>query len=77
MSKSARSKAEAKFNSARKQENQVLKEMQDAQRARAEQTAKLRALRLARDAEEREAAGKAPDGGEDPPRLPQAHRRQT
>ena len=52
MRKSAKSRAEASFTPARPKENQVLKEAQQARNEKAQLTAKLRALRLSKEAED-------------------------
>lgn len=58
MAKSAISMAEAKFAATQKKDKQVIKAKEKARIERAEQTAKLRDLRLAKEAAEREAAEK-------------------
>lgn len=50
------------------------RDTEDAERSRKEHMARLRALRLAKESADREAASS--DAGKKPLRLPQAHRRQ-
>lgn len=56
MQNATRLKAEAKFTKAKQQESQMQKERQKAQIAMQEKTARLRALRLAKDAADNVAA---------------------
>ena len=56
MSKSARSKAEEKFAATQKKDDKILQEKEEARQKEAEHTARLRALRLAKEAADREAA---------------------
>ena len=56
MQNAMRLKAEAKFTKAKQQESQMQKERQKAQTAMQEKTARLRALRLAKDAADNVAA---------------------
>ena len=60
MRKSAKSRAEASFAPARPKENQVLKEARQARNEKAELTAKLRALRLSKEAEDAQVQQKSP-----------------
>jgi hypothetical protein len=53
---STRSKAEERFAKARQQETQALKEREKADKAISDKTARLRALRLAKEAADKEAA---------------------
>ena len=68
MYKSIKSKAEEQFAATQKKEKRVLKEKEIARQERAEQVAKLRALRLAKEAADKEAAKasdfKAPSAAE-------------
>ena len=57
MRKSARSRAEELFTATQKKDKQVLKEKEKAEREIAERTAKLRALRLAKEAADKENDG--------------------
>ena len=59
MMKSTRSKAEAQFAATQKKDKQVVKAKEKARLERAEQVAKLRELRLAKEAADKEAAEKA------------------
>ena len=56
MLKSAKSRAEEHFTATQKKDKQVLKEKEKARQEEAEHTASLRALRLAKEAADREAA---------------------
>ncbi len=56
MLKSVKSRAEEQFAATQKKDKQVLKEKEKARQERAEQVAKLRALRLAKEAADKEAA---------------------
>lgn len=56
MSKSAKARAEALFSSARKKDDQVLEEKEKAQRDKADHVANLRALRLAKEEADKQAA---------------------
>ena len=80
MLKSIKSRAEQQFTATQKKDKQILKEREKAQQERAEHTAKLRGLRLAKEAAEREAAEaanaeKAAVKKKSPARLPKVHRR--
>ena len=79
MLKSGRSRAEEQFAATQKKDKQALKEKEKARQERAEHVAKLRALRLAKEAAdkkaaEKAAAEKAAAKNKKPSRLPQAHR---
>jgi hypothetical protein len=54
MRKSARSRAEELFTATQKKDKQILKEKEKAEQQMAERTAKLRALRLAKEAADKE-----------------------
>ncbi len=54
MSKSARSRAEEKFAATQKKDKQTLKEEEKAWQQRMEHTARLRALRLTKEAADKE-----------------------
>lgn len=56
MRKSVRSKAEAEFASIRQQDKKALKEKQKVEQEKADHVARLRALRLAKEAADKEAA---------------------
>ena len=56
MQKSVKSKAEEKFAAIQKKSKQALTEREEQQQERAELTAKLRALRLAKEAADKKAA---------------------
>ena len=58
MLKSVKSRAEQQFTATQKKDRQILKEKEKAQQERAEHTAKLRALRLAKEAADKKAAEK-------------------
>lgn len=60
MVKSTRSRAEERFTATQKKNEQALKERERARKERAANTARLRALRLAREAGD----AKKSDGGE-------------
>lgn len=57
MRNSARSRAEELFTATQKKDKRVLKEKEKAERDIAERTAKLRALRLAKEAADKENNG--------------------
>jgi hypothetical protein len=59
MSKSVKSRAEKLFSATQTKEKRVLKENEIARQERAEQTVRLRALRLAKEAADKEAAEEA------------------
>lgn len=59
MAKSVMSMAEAKFAAAQKKSKQALSEREKARQVEAKHTAGLRALRLARDAADKQAADEA------------------
>ncbi len=58
MLKSVKSRAEQQFAATQKKDQQALKEKEKARRERADHVAKLRALRLAKEAADKEAAEK-------------------
>ncbi len=77
-----KSMAEEKFAATQKKNNQARKEKDKASQERAEHVANLKALRLAKNAADKEAAEqetaeKAAAKNKKPSRLPQAHRRQS
>ncbi len=79
MSKSARSRAEEQFTATQKKDKQALKEKEKARQEEAEHVASLRALRLAKEAADENAAEKAvaektAAKKNKTSRLPQAHR---
>ena len=59
MAKSAKSRAEVQFAATQKRDKQFLKEKEKAQQELVERVAKLRALRLAKEAADKEAAEQA------------------
>ena len=70
------SRAEEQFAATQKKDMQALKEKDKAQQEMAERMARLRDLRLAKEAAAKEAdAEKAAAKNKKPSRLPQAHRR--
>ena len=80
MLKSAKSRAEEQFAATLKKDKQALKEKEKARQESAEHVARLRALRLAKEAAdkkaaEKAAAEKAAAKSKKSSRLPQAHRR--
>ena len=70
MLKSVKSRAEEQFAATQKKDKQALKGKKKAQQERAEHVASLRALRLAKEAADKEAAEKAAAKKKKPPRLP-------
>ena len=76
MLKSVKSRAEEQFTATQKKDKLALKEKEKARQERHEHTARLRALRLAKEAADKEAAEKegAKKKKKKPVRLPQAHR---
>ena len=68
MQKSALSKAEEKFAAIQKKDQQALSEREKARRKEAEHVAKLRGLRLAKEAADREAAEAAAAAAKSPAR---------
>jgi len=58
MYRSVKSRAEERFAATQKKEKRVLKENEITRQERAEQTVRLRALRLAKEAADKEAAEK-------------------
>jgi hypothetical protein len=82
MSKSVKARAEQHFAATEKKDKQALKNKEKALQERAEQVASLRALRLAKEAANKEVAEEtdAENGAaknKKPSRLPQAHRRKS
>ncbi len=76
MSTSARSRAEEQFAATQKKAKQALNEKEKARQERAEHVASLRALRLAKEVADKEAAAeKGAAKNEMPSPLPQVHRR--
>ncbi len=80
MRKSVKSRAEEQFAATQKKDKQALKEKEKARQEMAEHVARLRALRLAKEAADKEAAEaaaaeKAAAKNKRPSRSPQAHRR--
>ncbi len=79
MRKSVKSRAEEQFVATQKKDKQPLKEKEKARQEMAERVARLRALRLAKEAADKEAAAaaaeKAAAENKKPSRLPQSHRR--
>ncbi len=75
-----KSRAEEQFAATQKKDNQARKERDKASQERAEHVASLKALRLAKEADdkiaaEKAAAEKAATKKKKPSRLPQVHRR--
>jgi hypothetical protein len=62
MTKSARSKAEERFTASMKKDKQAMLEREKERQELADRTAKLRALRLAKEAADKEAAENAAAG---------------
>ena len=78
MLKSVRSRAEAQFAAAQKKDKQALKAEEKARQERADHVARLRALRLAKEAADKAAAGeKAAAKATKPARWPDNHRRES
>ncbi len=79
MRKSVKSRAEEQFAATQKKDKQALKEKEKARQEMAEHVARLRALRLAKEAADKEAAGgrrrESRRQEQKPSRLPQSHRR--
>ena len=76
MLKSVKSRAEEQFAATQKKNKQALKEKEKVRQERAEQVASLRALRLEKEAADKEAAaGKAAAKNKKSSRLPEADRR--
>ncbi|MCW8834902.1 MAG: hypothetical protein OQJ99_00885 [Rhodospirillales bacterium] len=82
MTKSARMMAEKQFSASQKKEKLAQKEKERARLERVENTARLRALRIAKEAEENKTVEAAKPKAAKPkaaklahPDLPQAHRR--
>ena len=76
MLRSVKLKAEKQFAASQKKNKQALKEKEKARQERAELVASLRALRLEKEAADKEAAaGKAATKNKKSSRLPEADRR--
>lgn len=75
MLKSVKSKAEEQFAATQKKDKLALKEKEKAQQELTERVAKQRALRLAKEATDKEAAEKASAKNKKPSRLSEAHGR--
>jgi hypothetical protein len=72
MLKPGKSKAEEKYAASQKKYKQAAKEKEQAREKELEHTASLRALRLAKEAADKEAAK-----NQKPSRLPEAHRHES
>ena len=81
-----KSRAEQQFAASQKKDKKVLKEREKARQDQADKMAKLRSLRLAKEAEDKAAAElaaqqvaakKAASKKKKAPELPQTHRRQS
>ncbi len=77
MQKSVKSKAEERFAAAQKKAKQALNESERKQQERTELTAKLRALRLAKEAADKEAAEITTASNKKPKRVLQARQRKS
>ena len=80
MMKLVKSRAEEQFVATQKKDNQARKERDKASQERGKHVASLKALRLAKEADDKIAAGKAAAEkaaakNKKPSRLPQSHRR--
>jgi hypothetical protein len=80
MRKSVKSSAEQQFAATQKKTDPFLKQKEKARQELTEKTARLKALRLAKETSDKEAAEaadtqKAATKNKKPSRLPQAHRR--
>ena len=80
MMKLVKSRAEEQFVATQKKDNQARKERDKASQERGNHVASLKALRLAKEADDKIAAGKAAAEkaaakNKKPSRLPQSHRR--
>ena len=80
MMKLVKSRAEEQFVATQKKDNQARKERDKASQERGDHVASLKALRLAKEADDKIAAGKAAAEkaaakNKKPSRLPQSHRR--
>ncbi len=80
MMKLVKSRAEEQFTASQKKDNQARKERDKSSQERAEHVASLRALRLAKEADDKIAAEKAATEkaaakNKKPSKFPQAHRR--
>ncbi len=75
MVKLVKSRAEEQFAATQKKDKPAMKEKNKAERERAKHVASLKALRLAKEAADKEAAAeKAAAKNKKPSRLPQTHR---
>ncbi len=74
MLKSVKSSAEEKFAAIQKKDKKALNEQEPARQERATHGAGLRALRLAKDAADKEATEKTAAKKKKPSRLPKGHR---
>jgi len=73
-----KTKAEEKFAAAQKKYKQAAKEREKERQKQLEHTANLRALRLAKEAAEREAAADTEQAEtKSPPKLPEAQRQES
>ncbi len=83
MRTTTRSRAEEQFRASQKKDEKALKEKESLRKEKANQLARLRGLRLAKEAADKRAAEKPktaePDVADDDEsrRLPSAHRRQS
>ncbi len=75
MKKLVMSRADEQFAATQKKDNQARKERDKASQERAKHVASLKALRLAKEADDKIAAEKAATKNKKPSRLPQVHRR--
>lgn len=69
MAISAKSRADSALAATRTTKNPILEEIQEVRQERAEQVAKLRALRLAKEAADKQAAAKMPLAGTQLPAM--------
>lgn len=81
MQKSARAKAEEQFAATQKKAKQALNEKEKARQEITDRMARQRALRLAKEAADKESENLEPETAVDAkkksPKLPQVHRRQS
>jgi hypothetical protein len=75
MMKLVKSRAEEQFAATQKKDNLARKDKDKASQERAKHVASLKALRLAKEADDKIAAEKATAKNKKPSRKPQAHRR--
>jgi len=73
MAKSLKSRAEEQFAAIHKKDKPAMKKKNKAEQERAKHVASLKALRLAKEAADKEAIEKATAKKKKPARLPQAH----